>query len=277
MIASMDAEPFAVLTRLIALSPTGVESLNALVRVTCAGALALPPLPSEGQPAEDSVVADFTEQFATDVSEINPQQREAFLSTLGDKAFRVAALIFVADFVPRVQSGLAALELGPVEHPTAWDHTADPADMVLKGFVPMVGALRSLDPVTTEVVRLRGAAQHDCRMCKSRREVAALDAGGTESMYADIESYETATLLDERQRAALRYVDALIWTPSRIDAEVAAGVRAHFSEPEALELTLDVMRNAANKIMVAFGADAPRVSEGTERFLLGADGQPVFG
>jgi len=130
--------------------------------------------------------------------------------------------------------------------------------------------------VLTEVVRLRGAAQHNCRQCKSRREVAAMDAGGSESLYDDIERYESSTLLDERQKAALRLVDAIIWTPSNVGADVAAGVRAHFSDAEALEIVLDVMRNAANKIMVAFSADAPRVSEGTERFLLGVDGQPVY-
>jgi alkylhydroperoxidase family enzyme len=157
-----------------------------------------------------------------------------------------------------------------------WDRDTDPVDLLLNQFAPMVGALRALDPVTTEVVRLRGAVQHNCRLCKSLREGAALDAGGTESMYSDIEHYEESTLLDERHKAALRYVDALIWTPSKIDADVAAGVQAHFSDAESLELTLDVMRNAANKIAVALGGDAPRVSEGTERYLLGADGQPVY-
>ena len=266
---------YDMLTRLVAQSPTGDEALNALVRATCAAALSLPPLPSQGHPADDPVVADFAEQFATDVSSISPEQRKAFLA-LGDSAFRVTALIFIADFLPRVSAGLEALQLRPIAAPTAWDHAGDPGELVLKQFVPMVGALRSLDPVMTELVRLRGAAQHNCRLCKSRREDAALEAGGSESLYDDIERYETSALLDERQKAALRYVDALIWTPSRIDADVASRIREHFSEAEALELTLDVMRNAANKIMVAFGADAPRVSEGTERFLLGVDGQPVY-
>jgi hypothetical protein len=44
----------------------------------------------------------------------------------------------------------------------------------------------------------------------------------------------------------------------------------------ALELTLDVMRNACNKIMVSLGADAPRVEEGTEWFLVDAEGRTVF-
>ena len=82
--------------------------------------------------------------------------------------------------------------------------------------------------------------------------------------------------MTDRQKAALRYVDALIWTPSRIDSDVAAGVRDHFTEEEAFELTLDVMRNASNKITVALGADEPRVSEGTERYLIDVDGQTVF-
>ena len=89
-------------------------------------------------------------------------------------------------------------------------------------------------------------------------------------MYADVERYETSNRLSDRHKAALRYADALIWKPSRIDSEVAAGVRDHFTEEEAFELTLDVMRNACNKIMVALGADAPRVSEGMELFLIDA-------
>jgi hypothetical protein len=68
----------------------------------------------------------------------------------------------------------------------------------------------------------------------------------------------------------------LIWKPSGISADVAAGVREHFTEEEAFELTLDVMRNASNKIAVSLAADAPRVSEGTERYQIDADGQTVF-
>ena len=68
---------------------------------------------------------------------------------------------------------------------------------------------------------------------------------------------------------------ALIWSPSQIDPEVAAGVHEHFSEDQALELTWDIMRNAANKIMVSLGVDAPLVEEGTELFSVEADGQTV--
>ena len=95
-------------------------------------------------------------------------------------------------------------------------------------------------------------------------------------MYGDIERYESSSRLTDRHKAALRYVDALLWTPSDIDAQVARGVRKNFSESEAAELTLDVMRNAANKIAVALGADAARVESGTEQYLVDEDGQTVF-
>ena len=57
---------------------------------------------------------------------------------------------------------------------------------------------------------------------------------------------------------------------------MATGVRAHFSDAEAVELTFDVMRNASNKIAVSLAADTPRVEHGTERYLIAADGQTVF-
>jgi len=231
----------------------------------------------DGASDHDAVVAAFAEQFTVDVSEIGRNQRKQLLSVLGDNAFRTVAAIFIADFVPRVWAGLGALGMSrPCNGGTPeWDHETDPVDALMNGFVPAVARLRALDPVTTEVVRLRGAAQHNCRLCKSRRYEDALESGGSEPMYAEIEQFESSEQLTDRQKAALRYVDAMIWTPSRISSDVAAGVRDHFTEDVAFELTLDVMRNACNKIMVALGADKARVSEGTELCRIDVDGQTV--
>jgi alkylhydroperoxidase family enzyme len=271
------------LTRLVALSPGRV---GALVRRICAETLRLPTLPAEvavtgpGSDAE-AVVADFAEQFSVDVSLIDDERRSELWSALGDSTFGVVVQMYIADFVPRVRAGLEALGageqyLGWVDGQIAWDHATDPSDAVFNDFLPTVARLRELDALTSEVVRLRGAAQHNCRLCKSLRETTALNAGGSESLYGDIEHFEASALLTDRQKAALRYVDALIWAPSHIDRSVAAGVRAHFSDAEAVELTFDVMRNASNKIAVALGGDAPRVQTGTEEYLLDVDGQTVF-
>ena len=68
-----------------------------------------------------------------------------------------------------------------------WDHATDPSDIVFNEFLPTVARQRELDALTAEVVRLRGAAQHNCRLCKSLRETTAMNAGGTETLYGDIE------------------------------------------------------------------------------------------
>ncbi len=261
---------------------SGDVRLDALIRLTCGRALSLRPLPVEddlidGSDDRDRVVAAFAEQFAVDVTGVGENQRAQVVATLGKNTFRTVVATFIADFVPRVWAGFDALGMG--RHGNGgdvdWDHDTDPIDALLNGFAPAVARLRELDPVTTEVVRLRGAVQHNCRLCKSRRETTALDAGGSEDLYSQIERYESAEGLTEPQKAALRYVDALIWSPSKIEPEVAAGVRKHFSEDQAFELTLDVMRNACNKIMVALGADAPLVTEGVELFAVDSDGQTV--
>jgi alkylhydroperoxidase family enzyme len=273
------------LTRLVALSP-GDGRMIGLVRRLCAETLGLPPLPTEVSvtgPESDTeaVVAEFVEQFSIDVSMIGDAQRSGLWSALGGNTFNVVIQMYIADFVPRVRAGLEALGVGEqylrwADGRVVWDHTGDPSDAVFNGFLPAVARLRDLDALTSEVVRLRGATQHNCRLCKSLRETTALDAGGSETLYGDIEHFEASGLLTDRQKAALRYADALIWTPSHIEGGIAAGVRAHFSDAEAVELTFDVMRNASNKIAVALGGDAPRVEYGTEQYLLDVDGQTVF-
>jgi alkylhydroperoxidase family enzyme len=273
------------LARLVALSP-GDGRISALVRRVCAQTLSLPPLPAgvevgEPESEAEAAVAEFAEQFSVDVTAVTAEQRSRLWKQLGDSTFGVVVLMYIADFVPRVRAGLEALGVGAeylawVDGPIVWDHSTEPSDLVFNDFLPAVARMRALDPVTAELVRLRGAAQHNCRLCKSLRERTALDGGGSETLYGEIEQFELSTQIDARAKAALRYTDGLIWTPAHLVVDDAAEVRSAFSEPEAVELTFDVMRNASNKIAVALGADAPRVDHGTEQYLLDADGQTVF-
>lgn len=271
------------LERLVALAPSKHARLNALVRKTCAKTLSLPPLPVEHDvdgPIDEaeSAAVEFAEQFSVDVSVVGDDLRGRFTSALGAAALPAVMLTYFADFLPRVRSGFEALGLpAPWDESVAWDHDSDPGEVLFNSFQPRVALLGELDPLTTEIVRLRGATQHNCRLCKSRRERDALGSGGSESLYDQIEWYETAESLTDRHKAALRYTDALIWSPADITQEVAGGVRTHFTEAESYELTVDVMRNAGNKIAVAFAADAPNVQNGTESFHIDENGQAVTG
>jgi alkylhydroperoxidase family enzyme len=271
------------LSRLTWQSAAGQQRQVGLIRATCADAVSLPALPSQlaGAQAEsdnESVVAAFAEQFSIDVSMVTDAQRAALTAALGRGAFGAVMQMYVADFLPRVAVGLTALGL-----PVGWmfpepksDSETDASDVVFNHLLPGIARLRSLDPVTTEVVRLRGASAHNCRRCKSLRDSTALDSGGSESLYDDIERYEDSRSLTDGHKAALRYADALIWSPSHIEAGVAADVLQHFSPVQARELTLDVMRNASNKIAVALKADTPRVEQGTALYFIDTDGQPVY-
>ncbi|MGV0036853.1 carboxymuconolactone decarboxylase family protein [Mycobacterium colombiense] len=273
------------LTRLVSLAP-GDGRLAALVRRVCAQTMSLPPLPAKagvGEPDSDvaAAVAEFAEQFSADIASVTAEQRARLWKHLGDDTFEVVVQMYIADFVPRVRAGLEALGVGEqylgwVAEPITWDRTTNPSYAVFNEFLIAVARMRALDPLTSELVRLRGAAQHNCRLCNSLREGGALDAGGSETLYEEIARFESSSLLDGRAKAALRYADALIWTPAHLAADVVAQVRSRFSEAEAVELTFDTMRNASNKVAVSLGADAPRVETGTERYLLAADGRTVF-
>ena len=115
--------------------------------------------------------------------------------------------------------------------------------------------LDQMDPVTTELVRLRAAAYHDCRACKSLRTTTGRDAGVDETMTAKVERYETSDL-PERHKVALRFADAMMTQPGEFSRELTQQLHQHFTDAELLELSLDVMKWNYQKVPVALRTDA---------------------
>ena len=212
----------------------------------------------------DPRVQAFAGQFAVDVSQIDDGLRAGFLEATGPAAFTVVQAIYVDDFWPRVPAVLGAA--GPDVAPT--DAELWP---LLEEFMRAVARLDALDPLLTELVRLRGARQHDCRLCKSRRSVAAIKQGADETTFDAIDRYADSDLPD-RAKAALALTDAVIWTPYAVPPEVTEAAYEHLTPEQVTEVVLDVTRNAANKIAVALGADAATVTHGVELFTTDADG-----
>jgi alkylhydroperoxidase family enzyme len=226
------------------------------------------PAPDLTEPA----VAEFAEQFALDVSSIDSAQRAAYFAAAGDQGFAVVQRIYAADFVPRVRSVLDQV-FGPSDVElveTPGDPNVD-SWALLEEFMVTVARLRKVDATLTELVRLRGARLHDCAVCKSRRSQDAIDAGADESAFAAVDDYRSSDLPDEA-KAALALTDALIWTPNAVPVADLASIRSTLPDDQIVEIVLDVMRNAANKIAVALGADAASVTEGVELFTTDADG-----
>jgi alkylhydroperoxidase family enzyme len=187
---------------------------------------------------------------------------------MGDATFPFVQALYVVDVFQRGRIALEqifATPFGPAPDPTTGDLWS-----ALEEFMRLVALDTALDPVTTELVRLRGARAHDCRICQSRLSLRAVESAGDEALFAaDADS----DALTDRQRAALVLADAVIWQPMSIDDPLVAEVRSELSDAEIVEIVLDLVRNATNKIAVSLGGDEAVVTEGVEFYDVDATGE----
>jgi alkylhydroperoxidase family enzyme len=262
-----------------------LAGLLAKAAVVCADNLGLPPLSASVADGAGGDLSDvderlalaFAEQLTIDVSAISDAQRQGLIDQFGVKVGDFVQGLWVVDFLPRAQAALDALfgASSPSEpSPTGAEPGASLWDAIME-FIRVVSLL-GLDPVTSELVRLRGARQHQCRLCKSLRNRSAIVAGADDDMFAAVDSYDTSTL-SARHRAALALTDAMIWTPAHLDPSMIEAVRQHFSPAEAVALVLWVARNSTNKIPVALAADEANITEGIEIYDIDETGELVYG
>ena len=141
--------------------------------------------------------------------------------------------------------------LGPDRRPVGRDSALVAA---LAAYQDAVVRSAHLDPSLTEMVRLRCARQHDCRICQTLRLGDAIAAGVDDAATAKIDHYESSDL-PERTKVALRIVDAFIWKPTSIDSELARQAHENFSDAELAELLVDITKWSTQKIHVALGTD----------------------
>ena len=83
--------------------------------------------------------------------------------------------------------------------------------------------------------------------------------------------------LDDRRRAALRYTDAHMTVPRRIDEPLVRELRARFTTEELVELTFDVAAWNLQKVAVALGTDAPVDEHGVATLTFDEHGRTVYG
>ncbi len=129
-------------------------------------------------------------------------------------------------------------------------------DDAIDAFAAAVMRATSVDPAITELVRLRCAQYHDCRLCGSLRLREARDQGVDEAIVAKIAGYE-ASDLSAAAKAALRLADAIIIRPSLANSRLRADLREHFTESQIAELCLDVVKWSQQKYLVALRVETP--------------------
>jgi hypothetical protein len=148
-------------------------------------------------------------------------------------------------------------------------------DTAMADFAATAVRADAVDPLITELVRLRCAQVHDCRLCGSLRLTEALDRGLDEEMAEKIARYETAGF-DPAAVAALRLADAIILAPAKADAELREELSRHFTSTQIAELCFDVMKWSHQKVLVSLRLESPPWDE-TAELSFDAAGDPVIG
>ena len=209
-------------------------------------------------PRSDSTA--FAEQMVVDVASMTTDVRAAGLAELGASAPAFVLAVWTEDMM--IRAGTAWREMFGEE----WRPIAVSAEtnswVAHERFLLAVAKLQALDPVTSELVRLRGARAHACRLCLSRRCVSAIDQAGR----SDLFDHSEPSGISDAQALALEVVDAFVWRPIQWPPGLGEQVVDALGPAAATELILDIVRNAANKIAVAFDADAPQVETGVEYY-----------
>lgn len=226
--------------------------------------------------AERDAVA-FTEQFVIDVGATTEDAREGLVARFGaDGARALVSAIYVVEFTQRLQliaarllGDAAAQASGPSAAAGRGAGEATPAEL-LTAYQEAVVTGSALDPVTTELVRIRCARTHNCRICQTLRLADARAAGVDETMAAQVDFYERSSL-PERAKVALRVTDAFITRPDLMTEAALDQARASFGPAELASLCLDITKWSTQKIHVALGTD------GADNLVTDADGVALFG
>jgi alkylhydroperoxidase family enzyme len=87
-----------------------------------------------------------------------------------------------------------------------------------------------------------------------------------------IPDYPDDPAFSPAQRAALRYADAHMTDPRRIDLALADELRSHYSPAQLVELSLDVSAWNYQKVLVALGLDRPASRDGLTGVVINPDG-----
>jgi AhpD family alkylhydroperoxidase len=93
-----------------------------------------------------------------------------------------------------------------------------------------------LDHSVKELARVFIAKSLECGYCAGQRSHLGAQAGLTEREFDEVIEFRDSTVLGDREKAALKWAEAIAWDANLADDELWAELHEHFTEPELVEL-----------------------------------------
>ncbi len=85
----------------------------------------------------------------------------------------------------------------------------------------------------------------------------AAEANGSMDKVAELLTWRDSKLFSEAERAALEYAERVTYTDQKVDDELFARLRRHYSEPQIVELTAAIaFENFRSKFNPPLGIEA---------------------
>jgi AhpD family alkylhydroperoxidase len=118
-----------------------------------------------------------------------------------------------------------------------------------------LSAAANVDPVLTELVKVRASQINGCANCLNMHAVEARAKGETEQRLYLLSAWRDAPCYSPRERAALAWTEALTLVAAGADHEAAyRELQAHFTEEEQVKLTVTINTiNGWNRLAIGFG------------------------
>ncbi|MFK7828633.1 MAG: carboxymuconolactone decarboxylase family protein [Congregibacter sp.] len=234
----------------------------------------------------ETAVLRLAEQFAVNVDGISEDDIAVLTRALGkdvlnalvnaiylmDAALRLEQVVPVV--LPDADGTATPLAAGVSDSSSEVEQMEDVISTSIADFAATAVLADEVDIITGEMVRLRCAQIHNCRLCGSLRQRRALDEGLDEDMVERVSRYEQGGVREDVV-AALHLVDTLIMLPADANAALRVELHKHYSPTQIAELCFDVVKWSQQKALVATQVDAAPW-EGIHVLDFGEDGHPVF-
>lgn len=113
---------------------------------------------------------------------------------------------------------------------------------------------RGFDTRLVELIRYRVSQLNGCAYCVDRHYKEGIHAGESPMRLYSLPVWDETPFYSDRERSALRWADAVtLLADNRIDDELFAAMREHFSKEELANLTLLIAQmNSWNRLAKPF-------------------------